>query len=67
MKVWQHYLFNYLLFIILHKYSIVQNLQEPMKATEAVVSIVLDVSKYSHGIVCREFLANVVACQHGIC
>ena len=62
MKVWRYYTFNYLLFTILHKYCIVQNLQELMKATEAVVSIVLDISKYSHGIVCSEVLGNVDAC-----
>ena len=44
----KHYLFNYLLFTKLHKYSIVQNFKEPMKATEIAVDIVLDVLKNSH-------------------
>ena len=48
MKVCRHYLFNYLLFTKLHKYSIVQNFKEPMKATEIAVDIVLDVLKNSH-------------------
>ena len=51
---------------MLHKYSIVQNFKEPMKATEAAVDIVLKVSKNSHGNVCSEVLGKVVACQHGI-
>ena len=34
MKVWRHRLFIYLLFTILHEYSIVQNFKEPMKVTE---------------------------------
>ena len=56
--------FNYLLFTILHKYSIVQNFKEPMKATKAAVDIV---SKNPPGNVCCEVLGKVVACQHGIC
>ena len=49
MKIWRHYLFNYLLFTILHKYSIVQNFKESMKATKTAMNIVLDVSKNSRG------------------
>ena len=49
---------------MLHKYSIVQNFKEPMKATETAVDIV---SKNSHGNVCSEVLCKVVAWQHGIC
>ena len=56
--------FNYLLFTILHKYSIVQNFKEPMKATKAAVDIV---SKNPPGNVCCEVLGKGVACQHGIC
>ena len=48
MKVWR----PYLLFTMLHKYSIVQNFKELMKATAAAVDIVLHVSKNSHGNVC---------------
>ena len=44
-----------------HKYSIVQNFKEPMKATETAADIVLQVSKNSHGNVCREVLGKVVA------
>ena len=51
---------------MLHKYSIVQNFKEPMKATETVVDIVLQLSKNSHGNVCSEVLGKVAACQHGI-
>ena len=51
---------------MLHKYSIVQNFKEPMKAIETAVHIVLKVSKNSHGNVCSEVLDKVVACQHGI-
>ena len=40
MKVWRNHLFNYLLFTIMHKYSIVQNFKEPMKAAETAVDIV---------------------------
>ena len=63
MKVWRHHLFNYLLFTMLHKYSLVQNFKEPMKATEAAVDIV---SKNSHGNVSSEVLGKVFACQHMI-
>ena len=52
---------------MLHKYSIVQNFKELMKATETAVDIVLHVSKNSHGNVCREVLGKVIAWQHGIC
>ena len=50
----------------MHKYSIVQNFKEPMKAAETAVDIALSVSKISHGNVCCEILGKVVACQHGI-
>ena len=51
---------------MLHKYSIVQNFKEPVKATETAVDIILQVSKNSHGNVCSEVLGKVIACQHGI-
>ena len=47
---------------MLHKYSLVQNFKELMKATETAVDIVLHVSNNSHGNVCREVLGKVVAC-----
>ena len=47
---------------MLHKYSIVQNFKEPMKATEATVDIVL---KFPQDV-CSEVFGKVVACQHGI-
>ena len=53
MKVKRYYLVSYLLFTILHNYSIVQNFKEPMKATETAVDIV---SKNSHGNVCIDAL-----------
>ena len=55
MKVRQH-LFNYLLFTILHKYGIVQNFKEPMKATKIAVDIIW---KNSHGNVCNGVLGKV--------
>ena len=57
MKVWRHHLFNYLLFTILHKYSI-----EPMKATESAVDIA---SKNSHENVSSEVLGKVVPANMG--
>ena len=47
---------------MLHKYSIVQNFKEPMKATETAVDIV---SKNSHGNVCSEVLGKLVAYSMG--
>ena len=64
MKVCRLHLFNYLLFTMLHKYSIVQNFKEPMKAIKTAVGIV---SKNPHGNVCCEVIGKVVACQHVIC
>ena len=62
MKVWRHYLFNYLLFTILHEYSIIRNFKKPMKASETAVDIVLDVSKNSHRNICSEAFGKVIAC-----
>ena len=62
MKVCRHHLFNYLLFTILHKSSIVQHFKEPMKATKTAEDIV---SKNPHGNVCCEVIGKVLACQHG--
>ena len=44
---------------MLHKYIIVQNFKEPMKATETAV-------KNSHRNVCSKVLSKVVAYQHVI-
>ena len=57
MKVWRHHLLNFLLFTILHKYSI-----EPMEATESAVNVV---SKNFHGNVCSEVLGKVVPANTG--
>ena len=46
---------------MLHKYIIVQNFKEPMKATETVADIALKVSKNPHWNVCSEVLRKVVA------
>ena len=43
---------------MLHKYSIVQNFKEPMKATETAVDIVL---KNSLGNVCSDVLGTEAA------
>ena len=54
--------FNYLLFTILHKYSIVQNFKEPMKATKAAVDIV---SKNPPGNVSVKFSVKLLPANMG--
>ena len=66
MKVRRHHLFNYSLFTIVHKYSIVKNFKEPIKTTEIAIDTDLNVLENSHGNVCSEVLSKVLACQHGI-
>ena len=57
MKVLQHHLFNYLLFTILHKSSIVQNFKELMKATETAVDIVSKILTRTSAV---KFLVNLL-------